>query len=440
MVAGWLASPAHHPQQHLLVSKIDLLLSKIDLFCQRLIYFVKDLADTMKTRAIGGKWLLCANLAEGERPLKQGTLAVLEAETGIEPEWSDLFRALALPPGEIAPHTVGWVKSRQDIRKKTSGEKETAADDLCIQVAVANEAIVVNLTHFIRAYEEDGNFSTQQLKIITDRKPWLIRAVSSRLPHLVNVQERISGETILHYCARQEKAKEICSWLPQDTEAAVFTPIRSECMEGDLHFTKHEETSALHLAIKMHSRETIKALVCNMNANLNEYTGSQVTSAIKLLAQEMPEMVRPCMQVLHGKKLPGWRLKDVQAVDATPLAERKIATTRENPGSAFVLVGANHYVYGSRNDLWQDKLRPRAGMSRFKTGLCNHLKGVPKSASTRRQKEHMVDHKCVLLAGLTGDSQISPLHNIVENCDSSVFEAALLRYAVDYKWKKNVLP
>jgi ankyrin repeat protein len=51
----------------------------------------------------------------------------------------------------------------------------------------------------------------------------------------------------------------------------------------------------LHIAIKLRSKEIIKSLICNLSSNLNESEGMLITDAMKLMAEEMPEMVLPCM-------------------------------------------------------------------------------------------------------------------------------------------------
>jgi hypothetical protein len=52
----------------------------------------------------------------------------------------------------------------------------------------------------------------------------------------------------------------------------------------------------------------------------------------------------------------------------------------------------------------------------------------------------VVDRKVLLLTGFAGDSSISPLHNIVENCDAQVFESKLLRLLVQHKWERHTYP
>ena len=181
----------------------------------------------------------------------------------------------------------------------------------------------------------------------------------------------------MHYCARKEMSEEIVQWLSPRVASAVFTPIEGKYVPGDTLFTTVDESSALHLAIKMQSRYSVKALISNMTRGLNELTGSLATSAIRLMAEKMPEMVRPCMEILYGKNLHGWPTKEHPVSVASAIVVRKLRTERASTKKNFVLVGANHFVYGTIKDLWAGKLK--VGKMRRKTDAVTRL----------------VDQKCV---------------------------------------------
>ena len=50
----------------------------------------------------------------------------------------------------------------------------------------------------------------------------------------------------------------------------------------------------------------------------------------------------------------------------------------------------------------------------------------------------LVASRVVVLPDLLGDANSSPFHDIVTNCDATVFESKLLQLIVQHKWEENV--
>lgn len=175
-------------------------------------------------------------------------------------------------------------------------------------------------------------------------------------------------------------SEEMGKWLSPRDVSACYTPIEGKYVPGDDLFTTEDESTALHLAIKMHSGYSVKVLISNMTRELNELTGSLATSAIKFMAEKMPKMVRPCMQILYGEEIHGWPTKEHVA---SPIVMRKLRTERASTQKEFVLVGANHFVYGTIKDLWGGKLT-------IKKSRKKHERFRKKHETVR-----LIDQKCV---------------------------------------------
>ena len=176
-----------------------------------------------------GRYLLVAGHPRG------GSIMFLDAATGKETEWSPYLRALMLPTGgargakqyqgEVPFHTVRW-----DTRPADSGGEPR----LVVQAGASEALYLINVTGFIRAFEEDGNFSLEQLhRLSTEHHHDKIPPLLARWPHLINIRDSESGDTVLHLCARENPIshKAVKRWLsgsapcPLLENADGFSPI-----------------------------------------------------------------------------------------------------------------------------------------------------------------------------------------------------------------------
>ena len=65
-----------------------------------------------------------------------------------------------------------------------------------------NALHVVDVTAFSRAFEQDGNFSLEQLNRLSDNAPKAIAAFLEQWPHAINSRDPKTKDTVLHHCAR----------------------------------------------------------------------------------------------------------------------------------------------------------------------------------------------------------------------------------------------
>lgn len=148
-----------------------------------------------------------------------GRIMFLDAATGKETEWSPYLRALMLPvasgrrggldwQGDVPFHMVRW-----EPQPATSDSDEPW---LVVQAAVGTALYHINVTSFIRAFEEDGNFALEQLHRLSNKQHHdKISTLLARWPHLINVRDSKSGDTVLHLCAREDPIshKAVRQWL-----------------------------------------------------------------------------------------------------------------------------------------------------------------------------------------------------------------------------------
>eukprot|EP01043_Picozoa_sp_COSAG02_P041604 COSAG02_NODE_3463_length_6697_cov_37.140497_3_plen_1025_part_00 len=168
-------------------------------------------AQQMQFSPGDGQYLLAAGNLRG------GTIAIMDTATGNETEWSPYLRALMLPTsgprgaldwhGEVPFHMVRW-----DPQPATSkGDLQ-----LIIQAAVGTTLYHIDVSNFIYAFEEDGNFALEQLHRLSDEQHHdKIPTLLARWPHLINVRDSKSGDTVLHLCARESPIshKAVRLWL-----------------------------------------------------------------------------------------------------------------------------------------------------------------------------------------------------------------------------------
>jgi hypothetical protein len=99
----------------------------------------------------------------------------------------------------------------QTIQADTD-EEPPSPQHLILQAAVDGKLYLIDVTAFIRSFNEDGNFSLDQLSRLSDHAPDAIPLLLEKWPHVVNYRDVETGDTVVHHCARTGNAAET-SWL-----------------------------------------------------------------------------------------------------------------------------------------------------------------------------------------------------------------------------------
>eukprot|EP01046_Picozoa_sp_COSAG06_P032093 COSAG06_NODE_3181_length_5722_cov_83.166104_3_plen_886_part_01 len=144
--------------------------------------------------------------------------AIVHVESGEEPAWGKCLRALTLPAGRMPrPQpdspvaSLCWV-SPSSLTNDRAAAAETGVDagdgntvdaspPLILQAVVDSKLHLIDVRAFIRAFNEDGNFSVEQLNRLSDISPDGISTLLERWPHMINFRDGETGNTVLHHCA-----------------------------------------------------------------------------------------------------------------------------------------------------------------------------------------------------------------------------------------------
>ena len=202
------------------------------------------------------------------------TIVVLDAETLEEPAWSKCFRTLLLPAGKILFHTVRWVTNPPEAEE---GEEESAPPPLMLQAAIGHELHLINITAFIRSFEEDGNFSVQQLRPLSDIIPDAIPLLLDRLPHAINLRDPETGDTVLHHCAREGSALLAATKAWLDGADAPYELLPD--VDGN---------TALRVAVEKHHASISSALLASLNPQLPLVKTELLTHDLVAVAEFLP--------------------------------------------------------------------------------------------------------------------------------------------------------
>ena len=79
--------------------------------------------------------------------------------------------------------------------------------------AIGEQLYLIDVASYARCFDEDGNFSVEQLSRLSDSAPESIPYLLEKWPHVVNAREKETGDTVLHYCARERKFDALEKWL-----------------------------------------------------------------------------------------------------------------------------------------------------------------------------------------------------------------------------------
>ena len=226
-----------------------------------------------------GRYLLAASDING-------TLLILDAKTGDQPAWGECCRAVALLAGQLHWHTVRRVPPLAEA-DESSGV--SASRPLFLQAAVGSELHFIDVTAFIRNFEEDRNFSVEQLNRLSDSSPDAIPAFLEKWPHVINLRDPQSGgDTVLHHCAREGYPKATEKWL-------------SGAIDYEL-LPNHAGRTALEVAAESQRSGIIRELITTLSPNLRLATTGRLTRALELSAMQLSGELVATVEALQDSK------------------------------------------------------------------------------------------------------------------------------------------
>jgi WD40 repeat protein len=354
------------------------------------------------------RFILCGGntLVDSPHPYQ---LRVLSRETGAEADWSAGLIPMALPRGVINGVTVAMPS---DVVAGT-------APSTRVQIAVGSAFVEIDID-LARRTLDDNAWGYDQLVQLGATNTAAVGAHIDRASHCLNIRSTVSrdaitGDTLLHYCAKTRNAALAAACLAP--ARAVFVPIANT-----------EGKTALHVAVERREQSLARVLAENLTPDLTDATAAFLTDALTKAALTMPEAVFSLLSdieamvlVEHTTVRTLYHRAEVIGLDvaALPMVEMDLtdADTFESEGA-----GGLGYIGGFDLAAWSGTL-PSAEVQALNTPVC---------------------FKTLMLPGLAGDPRDviggSAFHAIVANCDASVFESRILQYVIQYKFETNVLP
>lgn len=343
--------------------------------------------------------LLCAPYVTDTTAWSGSRISVISVESGQETEWSKLL-PLVFGTDFIPFSSVGW-----DCTSGSSTHVDFSARTIH---AVVDSAFIFVDTRHLEVAVADGALAPSQLFDLTASSPALAVKLLTRLPHCVNIRDDISGDTILHLCAREGNLKILCCIF--SAENVVYTPILNACGE-----------TALDLAVLQHHKDIAAELWTHMTQSLNEANVVHVSSALALLAgkRTTARMVLPFLEGSAGSLMR--ELKSFRTTIRQPIACVCPSPTLSVEALSVDIAGKETHQ-DQTIQLWRD---------------LHVLPEFDKNDNTE------VSSRVVLLPGLCEDPHSVKLdkrtfHLIVENCDVSVFSNEIIKLVIDFKWTHNV--
>ena len=210
---------------------------------------------------------------------------ILDVSTGEQPPWSRCLRALMLPRGRIVSNTVRWVPPlQQDVNAVTLPSEP----HLILQAAVGPGLYHIDVTTFIQSFEEDGNFSVEQLNRLSDINPEGIPVLLNHLPHKVNLRDKTTGDTVLHHCSQTGNSTAAQRWMDGEVP---FTPLENG-----------EGRSAVSVAAEQKLAIIAKALLTKLNPCLPLNQTQILTADLLTLAEGLASYLVEFVHVLENEQ------------------------------------------------------------------------------------------------------------------------------------------
>jgi WD40 repeat protein len=206
---------------------------------------------------------------------------ILDVETGEQPAWSKCLRAMMLPPGDIPFHTICWMSHPPPAE----ADRDSPAPPLVLQAAVGMELHMIDVSAFIRSFEEDGNFSLEQLNRLSDNSRDAIPALLEKWPYIINYRDDVTGDTVLHHCARSGNPTATELWL---TGTVPYTPVENA-----------DGRSALLEAIDKQQLKAARLLVQLLDRGLDLERTRSLTNDLMAIADKWPRQIVDFVELLE---------------------------------------------------------------------------------------------------------------------------------------------
>jgi WD40 repeat protein len=352
-----------------------------------------------------GKWLLCQGVADSE-----GQIIVLDTEKhGYIDEFQELFLPLFLQCSSSTRGTVGWVPSVQPSPHPAP----------LLHVAAGSQLYIVDLRRAQWMFD-DGIFETDQLAgaVQEDRVAQLLRALSC-FPQVINMQNPIDGDTVLHHLAREtSKVETLRQWLSTGT----YLPIANRGLPP-----QRDEMTALEVAVQSGNRKAALILIGHLATITTSDLAKLASQDLRTVASKMPELVPDFLRELDTKAL--LTVEEAYAFRAS-------GTDAET--DAFTKVG----LPGLTEDTTDDDKCSADGGAWLRDGFFQALIEPPESdvdESFREQNEEfLAAHKIVMLDGMTGTCTDSLFSVLVKNCKShpEIYDSKIMQAVLKFKWNK----
>eukprot|EP01047_Picozoa_sp_COSAG01_P034425 COSAG01_NODE_2584_length_7418_cov_4.468643_5_plen_1380_part_01 len=328
-----------------------------------------------------GRILACGG--DSAAPGKHLTLLSLESGE----EWCPCLPYMALQEKKVVGTSVCW----------TVGGGSRASNMLF--VAAGSQVAVVDVYDAERAVADNAWNCAQLIKLSeneSDRATSLVAAA----PHLVNIQDHESGDTVLHHLARTRNVALLEQLL--EAHSSVVTPISNS-----------QGQSVLCVAIECQEKRIAKFLWNKLTPSLTYVSSPLVAKELRTLAQTIPELVLPFL------------------LDVEPTIFTTVTTFRASfrDGRCEEVCGLDSAVPPMDKGAKLQELMPSV------PSVWARL--LPDSGS---QGSVLVASKVLLLPHFLGKPERSPFHAIVLECPAVIFQSKLMRLAVQYKWETNVWP
>eukprot|EP01052_Picozoa_sp_SAG31_P017696 SAG31_NODE_1222_length_9294_cov_4.099184_2_plen_314_part_00 len=207
-------------------------------------------------------------------------------------DWEQSVSAMALPhAGDLLGHTLEWISApladqAQEVQLLCGavGSQFVVTDIEIVRNMVEDNVWTVRRPHHpfivmlrLFAFTQSGH-QVEQLVYVSRQHPHLATRLARSVPHVVNVRDNETGDSLFHSLARDRRAAEIQAWLDN---GSVVTPIKNA-----------DGQTAVMIAVGRHETSIAQALWRGLACPLNYITASLVAEELKLLARSSPELVR----------------------------------------------------------------------------------------------------------------------------------------------------
>ena len=267
-----------------------------------------------------GRYLLASGSSSaGEMTLWDTT--VTDSRQAI-PEWFKIFKAVMLDEtGARTMTTTKWVTRRRppvgdDFTSLESfltasdandtgdadingSSRDQSAPALCLQVVSDGRLLCVDITQFERMVTEDGNFAVSDLNRLSNRCRaigdfTLITQIKQKFPFLINMQDKETGETVLHGCSRSGNLEALEAWLADG-------PIVAAGAKGFSLLPNTQQETALHQAIIANERAVAACLFSSLSSekHMLPHIACHLTTEVVRVAQLWPRQLVGFVQLLE---------------------------------------------------------------------------------------------------------------------------------------------